>query len=312
MAYELGRAVLPDYAHRFSPRTFTQPQLLACLVLKAFLKLDYRRVEALLCDSADLRDEIGLTRTPDHTTLARAARRLLAQPRVQRLLERCAAATEAVDLAAIDSTGFEAGQVSPYFVRRRERGQKTLQNPLYQTTTYTRFPKLHAVCDCATHLILALYATRGPTPDVHQLTRVLRPRGGLRINRITADAGYDSEANHIYLRERLGIVSVIPPRHGRPPKNPHHLPAGRYRRLMKQHFDDDAYGQRWQIETVFSMIKRRLGHAIREKSYQAQSRAMRLFAITHNCMILLHAVSFATEQTCPVILPQSLRFTKRE
>jgi hypothetical protein len=28
---------------------------------------------------------------------------------------------------------------------------------------------------------------------------------------------------------------------------------------MKRHFDKRSYGQRWQVETVFSMIKRLLG-----------------------------------------------------
>lgn len=37
-ALEVGRRTLPDYAHRFAPKTFTQPQLFACLVLKAFFR----------------------------------------------------------------------------------------------------------------------------------------------------------------------------------------------------------------------------------------------------------------------------------
>lgn len=52
------------------------------------------------------------------------------------------------------------------------------------------------------------------------------------------------------------------------------------------HPESIRYGQRWQIETVFSMIKRRLGCAIREHSYWSQCRAMLLLAVTHNVMIL--------------------------
>jgi hypothetical protein len=33
---------LRPYTHKFSPKKFTQPQLFACLVLKTFLKTDYR------------------------------------------------------------------------------------------------------------------------------------------------------------------------------------------------------------------------------------------------------------------------------
>lgn len=38
-AYLIGLATFRDYAHKFSPKKFTQPQLFACLVLKEFLRL---------------------------------------------------------------------------------------------------------------------------------------------------------------------------------------------------------------------------------------------------------------------------------
>jgi hypothetical protein len=36
---------LPKYAHRCSPKKFTQHQLFACLALKNFLRADYRGVK---------------------------------------------------------------------------------------------------------------------------------------------------------------------------------------------------------------------------------------------------------------------------
>ena len=61
-------------------------------------------------------------------------------------------------------------------------------------------------------MILAIYPTRGPTPDVKQLLMTLRQcASSARIERIIADAGYDSEANHRTLREERGITTIIPP-----------------------------------------------------------------------------------------------------
>ncbi len=77
VAYATGWEVLAPYAHRFSPRKFTQPQLFACLVLKEFLKLDYRGVQQLLLDTPDLRAVIELDHVPHWTTLQKAADRLL-------------------------------------------------------------------------------------------------------------------------------------------------------------------------------------------------------------------------------------------
>jgi hypothetical protein len=62
---------------KFSRHDFTQHQLLALLALREFLKVDYRGLEAILRDWAELRDTLGLTKVPDHSTIQKAAARLL-------------------------------------------------------------------------------------------------------------------------------------------------------------------------------------------------------------------------------------------
>lgn len=76
-AYLIGGLVLPDYSHRYSRHDFTQPQLFACLALKEFLQLDYRKLAALLQDAGELVAVIGLAKTPHFTTFQKAAQRLL-------------------------------------------------------------------------------------------------------------------------------------------------------------------------------------------------------------------------------------------
>ena len=36
---------------------------------------------------------------------------------------------------------------------------------------------------------------------------------------------------------------------------------------MRTDFNKEIYGQRWQVETVFSMIKRNYGSALRARNY---------------------------------------------
>ena len=104
---------------------------------------------------------------------------------------------------------------------------------------------------------------------------------------VAADPGFDSEDNHSIARRDMGIRSVIPPDTGRPSDKP---PATRYRRLMRPRFDRGAdqatYGQRWQVETVNSMIKRNLGSALRARTARRRSRELLLRCITHNIMVL--------------------------
>ena len=288
-AYRIAQRSLPAYSHRCSPKKFTQPQLFACLVLKEFYRLDYRGVEALLTESDSLREALELRSTPDYTTLHKASVRLLRLSVSNRLLNeiiRLAKRTPMVrgpiELAAIDSSGFEAHRVSNYFVRRRAPYGK--QTGIWQVTTYRRFPKLGLVCDCTSHLILAAVPHRGPRPDFdHWSQAMAEARQRTRIRLLVADAGYDAEWIHLAARIVFHTQTLIPPKHGRPT---HQLPRQYYRRRMARRFDHDRYAQRAQVETVFSMVKRRLDSAVNACHYWSQCRALMLKVLTHNIMIL--------------------------
>ena len=49
------------------------------------------------------------------------------------------------------------------------------------------------------------------------------------------------------------------------------------------------YGQRWQVETINSMIKRIQGSALRAATYWSRGREMMLRVITHNTAIIAGA-----------------------
>ena len=309
MAYATAKNALPKYAHRFSPKKFTQHQLFACLVLKEFLKTDYRGIVGVLADCPSLCNAIELERVPHYTTLQKAADRLLKKKAANRILDQTiiAAADAKIlkkrsTLTAIDGSGFEAHHTSRYFVRRRGKG---LSNK--QSMTYRRFPKVGLVCDCASHLILAAVPGRGPTPDYPHVIDVMRAATARRpIDTLLADAGYDGEWVHVFLRDELSIRSIIPPRSGRPTTK---LPNGRYRRRMHYYFqrpkERRSYGQRWQVETVMSMIKRRLGETLSARSYRRQCRAILLKVITHNVLILLRREVFYRASLTTLILTSS-------
>jgi hypothetical protein len=86
-AFQVGRQTLSEYAHRFSPQKFTQPQLFALLVLKVHQQQDYRGIVALLEDMPELVKELGLKAIPHYTTLQKAALRLLNDGQFQQLLD---------------------------------------------------------------------------------------------------------------------------------------------------------------------------------------------------------------------------------
>ena len=289
MALEVGTDALKPYSHRFSPKKFTQPQLFACLVLKAFYKTDYRGIAAILADNSDLRQTLGIETVPHFTTIQKAGQRLLRNAPAQALLDQTirharprakrTARRRSVKRTTLDASGFEARHVSHYFMKRRAKGGKAWQN-----TTYKRFPKLGILCDCQTHMILAAVPCRGPSPDItHFESAVGQALRRAKLETLYADAGYDAEWVHEVSRERHGVRTIIPPLIGRPTGK---APKGHWRKVMSERLHLTNYGQRWQVETVNSMIKRRQGSAVSATTYWSQCRALMLKAITHNILIL--------------------------
>ena len=174
---------------------------------------------------------------------------------------------------------------TPYFVRRRSAGRGKAQPP-DQATTYTRFPEVQVVADRSTHLVLAALPGLGPAPDVHRFGALLfAALACAAVAAVLADAGYDSEANHRLARDGCGVRSVMPATHGRPPKDPSRPPSGRHRAMMRR-LRDHRCGQRWQVECVFSMVKRRPGPAVLGRSGRTRNAEMMLKLVTHNLMIL--------------------------
>ena len=296
-AYRVGQSRLKSYSHPCSPKTYTQPQLFACLVLKEFLRLDYRKLSAFLEDTPELARTIELIPVPHFTTFHKAARRLLRSQPAQRLLSetvnhavRTGVVKKRVQRAAIDGTGFETRHISAYYVKRRERACKTG----FQTTTYTRYPYANLVCDCASHFVLAVVTGRGPGPDDPYYRPALRQTvSRTSVDLLLADAGFDSEAAHEFARQECGMRTLIPPIRGRPVKNGRL--RGRWRHVMATRFDKKKYGQRWQVETVVSMIKRLLDSALRAREYWSQSREMVLRVLTLNIMILRWMVFYRAD-----------------
>lgn len=280
-AHAVARAALPASSHVNSPKKFTQHQLFACLVLKAAQRHDYRGLQAQLLDCRDLREAIGLKAVPHWTAFQKAAARLLRDGAIAALLDATVAGGPAsTPQGAIDSTGMATHHASSYYTRRRR--ETGADGP---RTRYRHFPKLGLLCDGATHQVLACTTGRGPAPDVVEFAGLLRE--GLtrrRMRWVVADAGYDSEANHALAREELKVRTAIPPTRGRPALNGK-PPTGRYRRLMTRRFDAERYGQRWQVETVMSMIKRRQGEAVWSRDHEGWCRDMALMVLTHNIMI---------------------------
>jgi len=177
---------------------------------------------------------------------------------------------------AVDGTGLSQHAVSTYFIRRVEQHTRG-------KTRDRHYLKWLLVADVDRQIILAQRARQGPWCDSRALPGLLDAASRrLPIGLVLADGEFDSEAHHRHMRGTLGAHSVIPapPRRG--------IPEGEIRYQMYRAFPRPLYGPRAKIETVFSVIKRKLSAKAPGRSLPVQVRQALLLGLTFNLYRLRH------------------------
>jgi hypothetical protein len=207
---------------------------------------------------------------------ARAARqRLLAPPAI----------------AAVDATGLEARHASVHSRYTYTRAYRTAYMilhrgarpaPVHARATY---PQLTLVVHTGSHLIAGALPAWGPAPDAPTFAPVLR-QAATRIDfrAAVADAGFDAEAAHRLCREELGMQATAIALNRRRAR--HRWPPAPYRRAMRRAFPRALYGERPQVESAISRLKRRLGAALTARQCATQVAEQVLRVLTHNLLLL--------------------------
>lgn len=270
LAMRLSRPYLADYGATRSRKDFTQRQLMACLVLRAYLRTTYRGVLATLAGHASLRTALGLSeQLPHFTTLQKFSARSQVGAIAQQIIARIGKAALATDgppqPAAMDSTGLDTSGPSAYYVSRRGARHRS-------------YVKFSAIVLCGSLFPLAVVLDRGPSNDRVQVPQLLAQAQALgRPAQLLADAGYDAEWIHQRCREQWGVESLIVPNGQRADGQRN----GRWRAQMSaEHLRERGYGRRWAVESFFSAFKRTMGSALstRKPATQLAEAAIRVLA----------------------------------
>jgi hypothetical protein len=175
----------------------------------------------------------------------------------------------------IDSTGFKITHASQYYAERTEARRK--------------YAKLSIGADVLQQIICSIKIRRSPTRHDNMDFRpiITRISNILPLSVVTADRGYDSEDNHLFIREDLHALSVIPARY-------EHVPIwrthGMYRKQMKHGYSKLLYNQRNKDETIVSVIKRLFGEYLMSRLTRTQNRELSFRCITYNMHRLTNLV----------------------
>jgi len=101
------------------------------------------------------------------------------------------------------------------------------------------------------------------------------------------DKGYDSEDIHELIHDTLNSCSLIPIRNRKRKRI-----SGYYRRRLALSFDDEKYHQRNKVETVFSVMKKRFGEALKARIYRLQIKEIKIKVILYNLSRSISTLSF--------------------
>jgi transposase len=251
----VARRYLGSYSCEKSKKTYTQPQLMACLILKAYLKQTFRGVVDVLQNSDTLRKALGLERVPRHTTLQEFQKRVVTPEILDAILaqvlklaqEQGACARE----VAVDSTGVETTTASAHFVTRSKRKRQ-------------QYVKISLAVICGMLLPAGMVLGMGPTMDLQEARELLwKTSGRTRPDFVYMDRGYDCEWVHQFCRDGWGAISHITPvvrTLDGTIKTPHRARCAQYR--------PTGATRRWHIESFISAAKRVCGSTLRSRTVQ--------------------------------------------
>jgi Transposase DDE domain len=171
---------------------------------------------------------------------------------------------------AVDATGLTPGAISTFFInRKRDRGQGL---------PWRYWLKWVVVVETKHQLLLAQIAKRGPYNDCALLRPLLdMAHPVMPAFLVLADGEFDSERNHKHIREVHHMKSIIPAKRG---KRTWQLKGSRAQ--MRSNFPAKKYSQRNLIETVFSVVKRKLSARAPGRSLTTQAMHALILGLAYN------------------------------
>jgi hypothetical protein len=280
----LRNSRIPLFLHRKSNHVFTMWQHVILLAIRQYEGKSYRMFTEWLVEAYYLRLFLGLSRIPHFTTLQKFTDRIN-----NSLLEKIISSFIVISgtkhiFVGIDSTGFKITHASQYYTDR--------------TGLRRKYAKLSIGADVLQQIICNIRIRRAPTrhDNIDFKPIITKTSGILPVSVVAADKGYDSEDNHLLVRENLHAFSIIPARY-------EHVPIwrthGKYRKRMKRGYSKLLYNQRNKDETIMSVIKRLFGEHIMSRLTRTQNRELLFRCITYNMHRLTNLIILMMFSTKP-------------
>lgn len=231
------------------------------IVIQVLMQLEGKALRDMPDFLALLQDELHLARAIHFTTINKFALRIK-QTYLEMIIARMVKSSDA-SLVAIDGTGFSLNVRSPYFCTiAGERNQ---------------FMQTNVAAEVRRRLIIAVKLRRkrrNENIDVPYLMEQSSKQ--LKITAFLGDKGFDSRKNH-ELAEKYDSKFIAPIK-----SRERRRIYGYQRKKLSKDFPSEIYHQRVIIESIFSAVKRRFGHELYSRKFNAQKNELLFRFIAYN------------------------------
>lgn len=255
---QLATAKLAPYSSKFSPHTYTQPQLAVLYCLKLKLGTSYRDLCDWLQEMPRLQEVLGLKQLPHYTTIQKAFERM--GMKVWRWLHQASMPrqTDFPRIVALDSSGWERSRASRHYTQRIKLKIKAL--------------KVTFLVDIQSQSILDVHLTTTRKHDT-QIAPKLTKRSAHRFKVLLADKGYDDDTFRIQLRRK-----------GKRPLIKHRV-FKRQDKAANTRMKHSDYPKRSLVETVMSVLKRKYGSTLSSRVWWRQFRELLATCVVYNLQL---------------------------
>ncbi|MBS3125120.1 transposase [Candidatus Woesearchaeota archaeon] len=180
---------------------------------------------------------------------------------------------------AVDSTGFTTSVFGRWFDHKW--GKKN---------DHRLWRKAHVMTGVKTNIITSIEVTKGTSADINEFpTLVEKTSEQFQLREVSADMAYTSREN-MNLVSSKGAIPFIPFKSNATGNSKGSMVWKRMFQYFQEHYDEymQHYHKRSNVETTFSMIKRKFGMHLRSKSDTAQENEILCKALCHNIVVLIH------------------------
>ena len=267
---------IPLYLHKKSNHIYTVWQHIVLVTIRQYEGKSYRMFTEWLVEAYYLRLFLQLSRIPHYTTLQKFTDRINTMM-LGKIISSFILFTGTRHIfTGIDTTGFQVTHASEYYTNRAKLRKK--------------YAKLSMGADVLKQIICNIKVRRAPTRHdnidfASTITKISKIKPLSVV--VVADKAYDSEDNHILVREKLNGYSIIPPRYENVPV---WKTKGRYRKEMRRSYHKILYNQRNKDETIVSVIKRLFGEHITSRLIRMQNRELVFRCIAYNVHRMLNLI----------------------